>query len=100
MGNPTSLFADPSVLVTGGTGSFGRRFTQNLLALARPSKVIVFSRDELVSRYGTQWIDEEAVVEVTAVLRSGWLAQSPAVERFEGKVAEVTGARYAVAVSG
>jgi perosamine synthetase len=53
----------------------------------------------MVSRYSTQWIDEEAVAEVTAVLRSQWLTQGPAVERFEERLAEVTGARYAVAVS-
>ena len=36
-----------SVLVTGGTGSFGRRFVEVLLEKKRPKKLIVFSRDEL-----------------------------------------------------
>jgi UDP-4-amino-4,6-dideoxy-N-acetyl-beta-L-altrosamine transaminase len=53
----------------------------------------------MVSRYSSQWVDEEAVAEVSSVLRSEWLTQGPAIERFEEKVAEVTGARYAVAVS-
>jgi UDP-N-acetylglucosamine 4,6-dehydratase len=35
------------VLVTGGTGSFGRRFVQRVLAEQAPRKLIVFSRDEL-----------------------------------------------------
>lgn len=35
------------VLVTGGTGSFGRKFAATLLQRERPKKVIVFSRDEL-----------------------------------------------------
>jgi len=35
------------VLVTGGTGSFGRKFIQLLLQEHNPKKVIVFSRDEL-----------------------------------------------------
>ena len=35
------------VLITGGTGSFGRRLVQTLLAEQRPRKVIVLSRDEL-----------------------------------------------------
>jgi UDP-N-acetylglucosamine 4,6-dehydratase/5-epimerase len=35
------------VLVTGATGSFGRRFIQLALAEKKPSKLIVFSRDEL-----------------------------------------------------
>ncbi len=36
-----------SVLVTGGTGSFGRKFVEVMLAEHQPEKVIVFSRDEL-----------------------------------------------------
>ena len=36
-----------SVLVTGGTGSFGQKFVQRLLKDDEVSKVIVFSRDEL-----------------------------------------------------
>lgn len=36
-----------SVLVTGGTGSFGRAFVKTVLAQYRPSRLIVFSRDEL-----------------------------------------------------
>ena len=35
-----------SILITGGTGSFGRRFVANVLQRYNPRKVIVFSRDE------------------------------------------------------
>jgi len=35
------------VLVTGGTGSFGRKFVERMLQDHHPSKVIIFSRDEL-----------------------------------------------------
>ena len=35
------------ILVTGGTGSFGRKFTQAVLEAHRPRKLIIFSRDEL-----------------------------------------------------
>ncbi len=35
------------ILVTGGTGSFGRRFIETVLARANPRKLIVYSRDEL-----------------------------------------------------
>ena len=35
------------VLVTGGTGSFGKRFIQVMLKEYHPAKIIVFSRDEL-----------------------------------------------------
>lgn len=35
------------VLITGGTGSFGKKFIEILLKEKNPAKVIVFSRDEL-----------------------------------------------------
>lgn len=35
------------ILVTGGTGSFGRKFVEMVLKSYRPKKLIVFSRDEL-----------------------------------------------------
>jgi len=35
------------VLVTGGTGSFGRKFVEVMLRDYRPEKLIIFSRDEL-----------------------------------------------------
>ncbi len=36
-----------SILVTGGTGSFGRKFIEVVLKKLRPRRLIVFSRDEL-----------------------------------------------------
>lgn len=39
--------ADASVLVTGGTGSFGNKFVEILLARHRPRRLVIFSRDEL-----------------------------------------------------
>ncbi len=38
---------DQVILVTGGTGSFGKKFIKILLEEKQPKKVIVFSRDEL-----------------------------------------------------
>lgn len=35
------------VLITGGTGSFGKKFTEILLKEKQPKKIIIFSRDEL-----------------------------------------------------
>lgn len=40
-------WSDKVVLVTGGTGSFGRKFVEIMLSEYRPAKLIVFSRDEL-----------------------------------------------------
>ncbi|MDC3376479.1 UDP-N-acetylglucosamine 4,6-dehydratase (inverting) [Candidatus Nanopelagicales bacterium] len=42
-----SVLTDSSVLVTGGTGSFGKAFIDALLAEHNPRRVGVFSRDEL-----------------------------------------------------
>jgi UDP-N-acetylglucosamine 4,6-dehydratase len=36
-----------TVLITGGTGSFGKKFTEIVLSRYRPKKLIIFSRDEL-----------------------------------------------------
>lgn len=41
------MFDGASVLITGGTGSFGRKFVETLFAHHKPRKVIIFSRDEL-----------------------------------------------------
>ena len=38
---------DKSVLVTGGTGSFGKHFVKTVIDRYRPKRLIVFSRDEL-----------------------------------------------------
>ncbi|MGA9245926.1 MAG: UDP-N-acetylglucosamine 4,6-dehydratase (inverting) [Silvibacterium sp.] len=40
-------FQDKVVLVTGGTGSFGKKFVEHMLKHYKPRKLIVFSRDEL-----------------------------------------------------
>ncbi|MDO9227501.1 MAG: UDP-N-acetylglucosamine 4,6-dehydratase (inverting) [Pseudomonadota bacterium] len=41
------MFNDKSILVTGGTGSFGKLYIRTLLARYRPRRLIVYSRDEL-----------------------------------------------------
>jgi UDP-N-acetylglucosamine 4,6-dehydratase len=41
------LFNEKTILITGGTGSFGKKFIEILLDRFTPKKVIVFSRDEL-----------------------------------------------------
>ena len=40
-------WSDASVLVTGGTGSFGKMFTNIMLKEYHPRRLIIFSRDEL-----------------------------------------------------
>jgi UDP-N-acetylglucosamine 4,6-dehydratase len=41
------MFDNSSILVTGGTGSFGKRFIRTLLDTASPRRIVVLSRDEL-----------------------------------------------------
>lgn len=41
------MFNNSSILITGGTGSFGKHFVRVLLNRYKPKKVIIFSRDEL-----------------------------------------------------
>ncbi|MGD8525673.1 MAG: UDP-N-acetylglucosamine 4,6-dehydratase (inverting) [Thioalkalispiraceae bacterium] len=41
------MFDNKSILITGGTGSFGHQFIKTLLENYKPRRVVVFSRDEL-----------------------------------------------------
>jgi len=41
-----NIFNNKSILITGGTGSFGQKFTEVILNNYKPRKVIIFSRDE------------------------------------------------------
>ncbi|TMO63271.1 UDP-N-acetylglucosamine 4,6-dehydratase (inverting) [Pseudoalteromonas aurantia] len=41
------MFDNKTILITGGTGSFGKKYVKTLLTRYKPKKIIVFSRDEL-----------------------------------------------------
>lgn len=41
------MFDEKSVLITGGTGSFGKKYTETLLKRYQPKRLVIFSRDEL-----------------------------------------------------
>ena len=41
------MFNNQSILITGGTGSFGRKYVKTLLERYTPKKIIIYSRDEL-----------------------------------------------------
>ncbi len=40
------MYNKKNILITGGTGSFGQRFTSFLIKNYKPNKIIIFSRDE------------------------------------------------------
>ncbi len=41
------MFDNKTILITGGTGSFGKKYVETLLNRYSPKKIIIFSRDEL-----------------------------------------------------
>lgn len=41
------MFDDKAILITGGTGSFGRQYVRTILSRYRAKKLIIYSRDEL-----------------------------------------------------
>ena len=41
------MFNGKRILITGGTGSFGKKYTEIILKKYKPNKLIIFSRDEL-----------------------------------------------------
>ncbi len=58
-------FDDKAVLITGGTGSFGRRFIRTLLRRTRARRIVVYSRDE----FKQYEMERELAAERPGVLR-------------------------------
>lgn len=108
-----------TVLVTGGTGSFGRLFTDVMLRRYRPHKLIIFSRDELKQYEMRQrWDDasgewpiryfigdvrdvdrlRRAMHDVDVVVHAAALKQVPACEYnpFEAVLTNVMGAKNVI----
>ena len=40
------MLNNKTILITGGTGSFGKSFTRYVLTHFEPKKIIIYSRDE------------------------------------------------------
>ncbi|MDP6426248.1 MAG: polysaccharide biosynthesis protein, partial [Dehalococcoidia bacterium] len=38
------MLNDKAILITGGTGSFGKKYTRTLLDRYKPKKIIIYSR--------------------------------------------------------
>jgi len=105
-------WSEATVLVTGGTGSFGQKFTEIMLRDVRPRKLIVLSRDELKQhemqqRFGDGLVryflgdvrDRERLYRafhgVDVVVHAAALKQVPACEYnpFEAILTNVMGAK-------
>jgi UDP-N-acetylglucosamine 4,6-dehydratase len=55
------MLNDKSILITGGTGSFGKKFTETLIKNYKPRKIVIFSRDELKQFEMAQRFDQDCM---------------------------------------
>lgn len=112
------MLNNKSILITGGTGSFGQKFVETVLKNYKPKRLIVFSRDELKQHtMRQQFADagnsplryfigdvrdrerlELAFSEVDIVVHAAALKQVPACEYnpFEAILTNVIGAKNIV----
>ncbi|WP_058558138.1 UDP-N-acetylglucosamine 4,6-dehydratase (inverting) [Thiohalocapsa sp. ML1] len=91
------MFDDKSILITGGTGSFGKRYAKTILQRYKPRRLIIFSRDELKQFEMQQSFDsacmryfigdvrdlsrlQQAMRDVDFVIHAAALKQVPAAE--------------------
>lgn len=55
------MLDNKNILITGGTGSFGKKFVKTVLERYRPRKLIIYSRDELKQYEMAQEFDEKCM---------------------------------------
>jgi UDP-N-acetylglucosamine 4,6-dehydratase/5-epimerase len=55
------MFNGKSVLITGGTGSFGRQYVRTLLERFQPRRLVIYSRDELKQYEMAQEFDRDCM---------------------------------------
>ncbi len=111
-----SIVDGGSILITGGTGSFGRRFVRVLLDECQPRRVVIFSRDELKQYQMRQELGDDprlrffigdvrderrlqrAFHDVDVVIHAAALKQVPAAEYnpFEAVKTNVHGAQNVI----
>jgi UDP-N-acetylglucosamine 4,6-dehydratase/5-epimerase len=109
-------WSEQAVLVTGGTGSFGKKFVEIMLREYHPKKLVIFSRDELKQhdmraagldhpslRYFIGDVRDPARLEralagVTVVVHAAALKQVPACEDnpFEAIQTNIMGGRHVI----
>jgi len=55
------MLNNKNILITGGTGSFGKQFVRTILKKYKPNKIIIYSRDELKQFEMAQKFDEKCM---------------------------------------
>ena len=75
-------WSEQVVLVTGGTGSFGKKFVEIMLSEYQPQKLIIFSRDELkqhdMRTVGSRSSQPALLSSAMCAIRNVWSALLPA----------------------
>ena len=70
------MFSDKKILITGGTGSFGKIFTKLTIEKYNPKKIIIFSRDEMkqwnMAEKFQQYNQHNIIDYVIGDVRGGW----------------------------
>ena len=66
-----SVLSGSSILVTGATGSFGKAFLNYALANLDPQRIVVFSRDELLTWISAYWFSGAIGTSFTPYAESG-----------------------------
>lgn len=64
-------FNNQNILITGGTGSFGKQFVRQILQEHRPAKLIIYSRDELKQYEMAQEFDDSCMRYFIGDVRDG-----------------------------
>ncbi len=65
------MFDNKNILITGGTGSFGKKYTEIILSKYRPNKIIIYSRDELKQYEMAQIFDDDCMRYFIGDVRDG-----------------------------
>jgi UDP-N-acetylglucosamine 4,6-dehydratase len=66
------MFDGKSILITGGTGSFGQAFIKHLLTCYKPRRVAEYSRDELKQHDMRQECDGLKAVNMLKFIMAAW----------------------------
>ncbi len=65
------MFNNKNILITGGTGSFGKKYTEIILSKYKPNKIIIYSRDELKQYEMAQEFNESCMRYFIGDVRDG-----------------------------
>ena len=63
-----NLFTNKTILITGGTGSFGKKFVSLTLQKYNPKKIIIYSRDEMKQYFMEQTIQNKKKLNLLLVM--------------------------------